>query len=170
MLRSLTKTFQVRYPIYASLATIGCIALMVLTLLTVADVIGRYVFNHPIKGTIEISQQLMAYVFFFGLAHTLVKGVHVRVTIALDRFPHRLRMIAEVIASIVGVFFCGLLIWASWHQFWDSFLVWELMPAAIDIPWWPAKLAMPVGFFFMALQFFVYIVSHLINLNEVRKT
>ena len=111
----------------------------------------------------------MSYVIFFGLAHTLVKGAHVRVTIALDRFPHRLRMIAEVITSIIGIFFCGLLIWGSWHQFWDSCLVWELMPAAIDIPWWPAKLAMPVGFFFMALQFFVYIVGHLTSLIRLAK-
>ena len=169
MLRHLTKNFKAMDSIYAFLVSIGATALIVLTLLTVADIIGRYVFNQPIKGTIEISQQIMAYVIFFGMAYTLVKGAHVRISIALDQFPHRLRMTAEIITDIIGIFFCGLLVWGSWNQFWDSFVVWELMPAAINIPWWPAKLAMPVGFFFMALQFFVYIVSHLTNLIELAK-
>ena len=153
-----------RYTVYDRLALVSAAVLLAIMLLTVADVTGRYVLNRPIRGAIEISMQMMSYVVFLCLAYTLVKGAHVRISLALDSLPQRLRIQAEVIA---GLCLCGLLVWGSWAQFRDSWVVWELMPAAIDIPWWPAKLAMPIGFFAMAFQFSAYLLSHLIELARL---
>ena len=147
------------------LFTVSGIALMALMLLTVADVTGRYVFNKPITGTIEISRQMMALLILLGLAFTLVKGVHVRVGLVFEKLPRRLKVPAQVVGDITGLFLCSLVAWGSWGQFWDSWIVGEWMPAAVKIPWWPAKLVMPIGFCFIAFEFFIRLFSHLIELT-----
>lgn len=158
-----------RYRVYAGLFFVSGIALFALMLLTVADVTGRYVFNKPISGTIEISQQMMAFIILLGLAFALVKGVHVRVGLVLDKLPRRLQIPAEVVADITGLFLCGLVTCGSWTQFLDSWIVGEWMPAAVKIPWWPAKLVMPIGFCFIALEFFIRLLSRLIELAGLDK-
>ena len=123
------RSKEVRHTLYAGLFFSSGVVLVVLMLLTVADVAGRYIFNHPIRGSIEISMQMMAYVTLPGLAYTLIKGIHVRVSLVLERLPQKVRIEAEVLADIMGLSFCGLLTWGSWVQFWDSWIVWEFMPA-----------------------------------------
>ena len=158
-----------RYRVYAGLFYASGIALLSLMLLTVADVTGRYVFNNPISGTIEISQQMMAFIILLGLAFTLVKGVHVSVGLVFDRLPRRLQILARVVADITGLCLCVLLTWGSWVQFWDSWIVGEWMPAAVRIPWWPAKLVMPIGFCFMSIEFFIRLLSRFIELAGLDK-
>jgi TRAP-type C4-dicarboxylate transport system permease small subunit len=157
---------EIRHTLYAGLFFLSGVVLVTLMLLTVADVAGRYIFNHPIRGNIEISMQMMAYVTLPGLAYTLIKGIHVRVSLVLERLPQKVRIEAEVLADIMGLFLCGLLTWGSWVQFWDSWIVWEFMPAAVRIPWWPAKLVMPVGFCLMAVEFGTSFFGHLVQLRR----
>ncbi|MDP6783307.1 MAG: TRAP transporter small permease, partial [Dehalococcoidia bacterium] len=73
------------------------IAIMIMV---VVDVSGRYLFNKPIVGGIEIEQIMLAYLIFFSFAYALVVGGHVRMTLILDRFGRRLRLVAELLAGV----------------------------------------------------------------------
>ena len=63
---------------YASrvLNIIGVTCLVLMMLLTVSDVFMRYVFTQPIKGSVELTEYLMAVVGFFGLAWCAIKKGH----------------------------------------------------------------------------------------------
>ena len=158
-----------RYRVYEGLFALSGVALVALMLLTVADVTGRYVFNKPITGTIEISRQMMAFVILLGLALTLVKGIHVRVGLFFEKLPRNLKILAEIVADIMGLVLCSLVTWGSWTQFLDSWIVGEWMPAAVKIPWWPAKLVMPIGLCFISLEFFIRLLTHLVELTGESK-
>ncbi len=144
--------------------TAGAIIILMM-MMVVVDVSGRYLFNKPIVGGIEIEQIMLAYVIFFSFAYALVVGGHVRMTLLLDRFHPRLRLLAELLAGVLGLTLFGLLTWGGWTQFWESWVMREYMPAAIDLPFWLPKFAVPVGMFLISVQFIVHFLTHLAQLT-----
>lgn len=156
----------VRWGTHRALVAVSAIFLTAMMLLSVTDATGRYLFVRPVQGTIEISQLMMAYVILLGLAYALIKGQHVRVTLVLDRLPFKLRLAAEIVTDVAGIFFCSLLLWGSWEMFWASWVTKELVPAAIYLVYWPSKVVMPIGFFFMTIEFLVYLIRHLWDLTR----
>ena len=73
------------------LGMISVFALGALMFLGAIDVIGRYVFNYPIMGALEISQILLAALVFFGLAYTQMGRKHITVGLAYAKLPPRLK-------------------------------------------------------------------------------
>ena len=57
--------------------------------LLILDVGLRHLFNHPLPGTIELEQFMLAIVAFLGLAWGLTKGAHVGWTCLRRNSPYR---------------------------------------------------------------------------------
>jgi len=51
---------------------IGGAALIILVLMTFANVVGRYLLRKPLTGAVEISQLFLVVAVFFGVAYTEV--------------------------------------------------------------------------------------------------
>lgn len=64
--------------------------IMIMMLLTFADVIGRYVFAQPIFGASEIISALLAATIFAGLGITNARDEH----IVVELLDHRIRLIS----------------------------------------------------------------------------
>ena len=123
----------------------GSIVILAIVLLVVADVSGRYLFNSPIKGSLELSGVMLAIVAFLCFSYALIQRTHIRMTLLLDRLPVRLQLIAEIVAGVAGIVFFLLLDLGGIDQFWTSFVIRELMPATITIPYWIPKMVLPIG-------------------------
>jgi len=137
--------------------------IVVLMFVIVIDVGGRFLFNVPLKGGVEISQLLLAWILFLPLAYALFRGAHVQVTIILRRLPKRFRFITVILIEILSLIFCWLAAYAGWTRFWESFTAGETMAAPIWIPLWLAKLAVPFGFSLISIQFCINIAIHFIG-------
>ena len=124
-----------------------------LTFLVVVDVAFRYMFNSPIPGATEGTELILPYIVFLALGYTLATGGHVRVTILLSRLGRISKQIAELIDSLIGMAFFGILTYFAWVHFWESFVILEFMMAPIKLPWWVGKFSMPMGFFVIFVQF-----------------
>ena len=135
--------------------TVASISIILTMLLVVSDVSARYLFNSPIRGAVEVEQIILAYISFTGLAYALIKGNHVRVTLLLNRLSPRMRLGAEIIASLAGIAFFCLVVWGGIGQFWESWIIQEIMPASVEVPFWIAKLAMPLGAILITVQFII---------------
>ena len=138
----------------------GLVTIVAVILIT-ADVSGRYLFNRPIIGTAELATVLIAFLFFLGYAHALIIGQHVRIAFFLDRFPERVRLAVESIAGLAGAALFAILFLGGWMQFWASWVVREVMPAAIPFPFWLSKLVLPVAALLMFIQCLLYMLRHL---------
>ena len=145
------------------LANILGLLVLILMFIIVIEVIGRFLFNTPLKGGVEISTIVMTWILFLPLAYALVRGAHVRVTLIVMHLPPRFNLIVEILVSIVSLGFFGLITYVGWLQFWDSFSVGEIMPAPIWIPLWLAKLAIPLGFFLFFVQLGVNMFGHIVK-------
>ena len=92
---------------------IGLLALVVLTLVTVADVVGRYVFNRPLLGALELSELMMVFLAFGCFAYTELQNGHVDVDVFVNRFPARARAGCEAFAAALSTGFWGLIAWRT---------------------------------------------------------
>ena len=147
------------------LTTIAWIATVFVTLITVTDVVLRYFFNKPLPATWEISQVFMPYIVFFAFAETLDKNSHVLVTLVTERLPKTIRYYLRMFTNVCSFLFCLLFTWWSAIRFWKSLIIDEEILAAIYVPWWIGKFAMPVGMGAFALR---YLLQVLTDLSEGR--
>ena len=139
--------------------------IIVVTVLIVIDSVGRFLFNKPLIGGVEICILLSAFIVFWGLAYALIQGAHVQFTLFEVMFPPRLRKICDIFINLMGMLFMALALYATFRQFWESWLARETMMAAVKIPYWLAKLALPIGFFLITVQFGFYLVSSIRKLS-----
>lgn len=148
------------------LSVISWIAALFITFLIIIDVFLRFVFNAPLPATWETSEVVMPYIVFFAFAYTLKKDGHVRVTLFLDRLPSKARFQVEVFTKLVSFIICALFTYWSWLRFWHSFVVREEILAAIYIPWFLGKFAMPIGMGMFAIQYLFEVFQDLSEYRE----
>lgn len=145
------------------------VSIIFMILMIVIDVSGRYAFNSPLPVTVEMSQLIMPFVIYPALAYALAKRQHVRVSLVTDRLPPRAQSACEILAYLMGLFFAVLITHWGWQEFWESFVIREIMPAAIPLPFWVGKFLVPFGGFFFALQFLLLLLQALSHLSTRRK-
>lgn len=86
-----------------AMAVVAAVVLAAMMLLTVADVIGRYFFSRPIKGTWELVGMLLICAGTWGLAYCQAEKAHISISIMYDLFPRRVQAAMSVVAYIIGL-------------------------------------------------------------------
>jgi TRAP-type C4-dicarboxylate transport system permease small subunit len=79
--------------------------------LTFVDVIGRYFFNAPIIGSVEIISLMMGLVVFLGLGLATFEDGHIRVDIVTQLLPRKARLLMDVFAHLLSLGIAGLMSW-----------------------------------------------------------
>lgn len=92
---------------------IAMAALAALAAVTVVDVSGRYLFNSPLFGAVEISEFLLVLLAFAGFAYAELRKAHITVDFFLISVPRRVRMALETTAALLGVAFWLLVAWRT---------------------------------------------------------
>ena len=87
--------------------------LVVMMLLTAADVLLRYVFNQPISGSLELTEYMMLIVVAFGLAHCAAQKGNVRVDVLTSRLPPRAQAVLNSITYLLSLGLFALITWQS---------------------------------------------------------
>lgn len=112
----------------------GIIAFMML--ITVIDVVGRRVFNHPLIGAYEMSQFMMVIIVFFTIAHSEFMRSHITVDVLVIRFREKAR---DVTMSIMYIIFLVSFSFVTWQLAELGLKAWEnnLTSALLGIPTFP---------------------------------
>ena len=138
-----------------ALGTVWIIALMVLIN---SDVIGRNLFDAPVRGVTELVSLSIVGIVFLQLADTLRSGRFTRAEILLDRMRSaspvwcaRLQAVYHLVGSAL---MCTIL-WAAWRPLVEAIRIREYVGAIGDFtaPVWPIRLIMLVGLSVTALTF-----------------
>jgi TRAP-type C4-dicarboxylate transport system permease small subunit len=130
--------------------------------MVVGDVTGRYSFDSPIPGTMEIGEIVLAFVVFLGWAAVLANEQHIRVLIVVDRLPPRWRPWFEILALAVGLAMMAPIAWHGWSFAMDSYITKEI-GFTYSIPRYPGKMALFVGSALFAVQFLIMFFRHLFS-------
>jgi TRAP-type mannitol/chloroaromatic compound transport system permease small subunit len=119
---------------------------------TVTEVVARYVFNHPTTWVWPINKQLFGLFILFAGLYTTYKGGHIRIEILYDHFPPKIKSIARLIALACLICFMGVLVWQSAWMGLNALKVKELSAGAFRMPLYPLKLLIPAFAFLILLQ------------------
>jgi TRAP-type C4-dicarboxylate transport system permease small subunit len=125
-------------------SAVAVIALAALAAVTVFDVAGRYLFNKPLLGAIELSEFLMVFLSFGALALAELRNGHITVDFFVAALPERARALLDAAAALLGMMFWGFVAWrAAVH----AQRIWEFgeVSANLLLPTWPFYLAVTVG-------------------------
>ena len=74
---------------------VGSAVIFVMVMLTLSDVIARYVFNSPIIGAKEITEVLLVTAVFFCIAHTHNQKGHVSVDVVTGKLGSKSSVILD---------------------------------------------------------------------------
>ncbi len=91
------------------LNAVAAISLSLMMFIVAADVVLRYVFNMPIKGSFEIIELLMVLLVFLAIAYTASEKKHVYIETFIQKLPPRGQAIAScftwllTLALVVGI-------------------------------------------------------------------
>ena len=94
------------------LALLGGLVLLVITLITVASVIGRTAFNLPVLGDSEIVEVGVAFSIFSFLAYCQMRGSNVVVDFFTKWLPERIRDSIDAFSNLV---FAAVVIILTWR-------------------------------------------------------
>lgn len=134
------------------MVAISATCLTFMAFMTTLDVVLRYVFNSPLPASVELSQLIEPWVIFLPFAYTLAMGRHVKVGLLTLRLPRKLKLASDLFALALGFVLFTILTIYSWQDFHQSWSINEIMMAAIILPWWAGKLAMPIGMALLCAQ------------------
>jgi len=134
--------------------------IMFLMFFASAEIIGRYIFNFPIPGHVEIVELIMAGVVFFGIAYTQRVDGHVRMELFVTRVLRgRSYHIAEGITTALSLFVYLFILIYTFKAALFSLKVGDTT-AYLYWPTWPSKFAIPLGSLFLCIRFAIEIVQH----------
>ena len=134
---------------------------MALVIVIFAETVARTVFNIGIVWSFEISEMLLVLICFFALADTLKERRHVRIEVIDRRLAEDRRLWVGIAESVLALPVMGFITWKGFmfaHYAWKIGLVCETMP---NIPLFPFRLILPIGFGLLFLQIAFQILDDL---------
>ncbi len=139
--------------------------LVVMVFLATYGVVRRYIFDSPEPYSYELSMVFMLWSFVFAVAALERQRKHIRVDFVSSRLPVKAQSILlDIIAPILGLFFCGLLTWQGWEVAMFSLSISEVSSSAWAIPLFPVKILVPVGYGLLCLVILTILVRGVVSL------
>ena len=135
------------------------IAMVILFLMMVevtCDVLGRYVLNSPIKGSVDFGELMMAVMVFCGVAYTALTKNHVRVDLVSSMVPPRIRGVLDSVAFFMSACAYGLIAWQLGIRSWENVVSPSgEMTQLLYIPLAPFIFVAAVGSLMLCLEFLI---------------
>jgi TRAP-type C4-dicarboxylate transport system permease small subunit len=136
----------------------GIVVLVLMMLLTVADVFLRYVFNRPIVGSTEITEYMMA-CLVLGIPLTTLTGKAITMDLVVERLPKRIQAVFDSITNAVGLVAMVFLSWQLFREMANAKAV-GLSSSILYIPSYPFYAVMGFALALLNIAIFVNIVKN----------
>lgn len=130
---------------------LGGLVIFAIVLLAVANILGRKLFNTPVSGYIDWTEQSMAFFAFLGIAYCQRQGGHIRMDIFVGSLRGRALWFFELVSTFFMLLMTMVLIYGSFLHF-DRAWVNGDSSFDIELPTWPAKLVVPIALSILAIR------------------
>jgi len=90
------------------------VLMFMLMMLTFVDVMGRDLFNAPLRGASEATEILLALIIFMILPQVAVHGLHITIDLLGHLMSDKLIMVLEVISAIASSSMFVVIGWQVW--------------------------------------------------------
>jgi TRAP-type C4-dicarboxylate transport system permease small subunit len=142
----------------ASIA-VACVLIVLMTLLTLWEVITRYFFRQPAMWTFPVTSYMLLYSVMLAAAYTLQKGGHVRVEVFVELLPPGPRRWVERLAHVLGLVFVLIFLQQATRHTWRLLLEGDRDISTLSVPLWIPSIVMTVGAALLALTYVFVVVD-----------
>ena len=162
----ITKTLDKGIHLINSALRYVCMSLLFFMMaLGTCDVMGRYLFNKPILGTLEIFEILLPAIVLLGLGYTQGNNAHVRVELLVSRLSSRKQTVLNFVSNGCALFISVLILWRGWLLTTTYWRMGRMIPT-IEVPMFLPQLLVPLGALVLSLVLIVQMVQYIIQLRE----
>lgn len=126
---------------------------IVIMIVTVYEIIARYVFNHPTVWAWDLNAMCLLFLGVVAGGCSVLHNVHVRIDVVYVHFPPKVKALADMItSSLFFLTFAILMLYGS-KAFITSYIVHEVrMESSWNPILWPIMLTLPIGALLFLLQ------------------
>lgn len=147
-----------------ALLVLAAVLAFLLCFLVVADVVGRVVFNNPVKGTVEIVSLSIVVICYLQAGFAIRSGGMLNVDMFVGKMGPRGQSIAAAIGAAGGALFFGIICWGSFdgavHAWTSSEYEGE---GALRVPVWPARFVLIVGTGLATFSYLLLLAQHCVS-------
>jgi len=143
-----------------------------LSVVVLAEVIARYLFNHPTDWAFDTAMMVYSAMVMGGAAYVLLIKTHIKVDVITNYLPLRAQYILDIIYYIV-FFFPYLFVMIGWGTKLaiSMTIVGEISNTSQWLePIWPWRWFLPAGFFLLLLQAVAEFIRLIKSLKALRTT
>lgn len=132
---------------------LAAVLVFAVTALIVVDVILRNVARAPLGYSVELSEYTMLYLTALTAPWLLKRGEHVRIDLLLQRMPHAIGWLCEIICDLVGLALSVLMTYYGVRVAIASVQSGTKLVKQFTIPEWWILLALPIMFALLIIGF-----------------
>jgi TRAP-type transport system small permease protein len=140
----------------------GVLILAIMMPLTVVHAIGRYGFNAPVPGLIEISSFLLLIGIFLTGAYTMTQKGHIDLFILTGRFSQRTQAIIGSVMYLLCFCFISLAMWQSFIRG-TTLMNPTLTTSILKTPVYPFLFIMGFGWLLFGLVVLLQMINFVIK-------
>ncbi len=144
------------------LLVMAALLAFMLCFIVVGDVIGRVLFNRPIKGTPEIVSYSIVVICYLQAAFAIRSGGMINTDAIAAYLPVRVQNLLAAAGALLGVVLFAIICWGGIDGAAHAWTSGEFEgEGALRIPAWPARFAIVGGTALAALSYFLLMLRHL---------
>jgi TRAP-type mannitol/chloroaromatic compound transport system permease small subunit len=157
-----------------ALNAVGTVWIGGLMVLSVADVLGRDLFNAPVRGTTELLGLSIVGIVYLQLAHTLGSGRLTRSEALFEVIHARAPRVAaglDMIFALCGAALMATLLVYAWSNLREAVEVGDYVGAQGDFtfPTWPVRALLCLGALCTAIQFALFAIAAARGVTQGRR-
>lgn len=122
---------------------LAALAMLVIALISLANVIVRYLTDASFAFTEEFSVFLLVLLTFAGASVALRRHRHIRIGLLERALPPGPRRVLIVLQSLCGLAVLGLIVWFGGLLAWQEYQ-WETLSPGLGLPQWVYLIWLPL--------------------------
>ncbi len=145
-----------------ALLAVAAILAFLICFLVCADVIGRVVFNSPVRGTPEMVSFSIVIICFLQAPFAIRSGGMIWVDAVTSHLPLLVQRLLEIAGYALGFAFFAIVFWGSLDPSLHAWTSNEFEgEGALRVPVWPVRFVIVLGTFLAAFNYLLVAIERL---------
>ncbi|WP_158231673.1 TRAP transporter small permease [Sporosarcina sp. P18a] len=156
MLLRINKLFD---SIINFMAILGRVVIIIISLLIIVDIVSLKFFSNQFSWILEVSEYLLVFLTFLGVAWLLREDGHIKLDLLLNRLSEKNRTRMEIVNSCIGAIISLIITVYGFLATWNLYMRDIKTETILEIPRSMLIVIIPVSFLFVFVQFIRNILS-----------
>jgi C4-dicarboxylate transporter, DctM subunit len=159
-----TPVFSKLVNILSKVERIGAIVsgafVLIMMVMTTADVFLRYAFNSPITGNYELQPLLLVGVVFLAAASIQARRVHISLDLITSHLPKSPQSSIRLFSDLFFLSFSAVVCWQFILATRTAWITGDYYWGLVKFPLWPPYLIITIGTFILSLRLIEQVISN----------